>query len=228
MYRALSLSVAIFAAAGAGTALADSPKLKGEYGFTGTGECLTAPGSANSPSGTNPSPGVALPNSGFQPNLRPKDALAGNGPQNSFSHSWSVIGIRTFNGDGTGTVKGTVVGVTARPTPGPNPTFPNFAPSAGTAEFSFSFTYTVDGDGGWTSAMVPGSYLQNHLTGPRTGQTSTIDAIPPFAGLVSNDGKTLIAAHTTPDVEVHTYSNGDVWPEICHRARVFIALPKGK
>ena len=168
-----------------------------------------------------------MPNSGFQPNFRPNDAIPGNGPQNSFATSFSVIGIRTFNGDGTGTVKGTTVNVTSRPTPGPFPTFPNFPPSAGSSSFQFSFTYTVDGQGGWTSVMVPGSYSQNHLTGPRAGQTSTIDAIPPITGMISNDGKTLIAAHTAPDVEIHSYSNGDVWPEICHRSRVFIALPKG-
>jgi hypothetical protein len=72
--------------------------------------------------------------------------------------------------------------------------------------------------------MVPGSYLENHLTGPRTGQTSTVDAIPPVTGMVSQDGKTLIAAHVTTAVETHTYSNGDVDPQICHRSRVFIKL----
>jgi hypothetical protein len=38
----------------------------------------------------------------------------------------------------------------------------------------------------------------------------------------------LIVAHLTTDVETHSYSNGDVWPEICHHSRVLIALPKGK
>ena len=76
--------------------------------------------------------------------------------------------------------------------------------------------------------MVPGSFTQNHLTGPRAGQTSIVDAIPPVTGMISQDGKTLIAAHLTPIVETHTYSNGDVDPQICHRSRVFIGLPKGK
>jgi hypothetical protein len=26
-------------------------------------------------------------------------------------------------------------------------------------------------------------------------------------------------------VETVTYSNGDVWPRICHRSRIFINLP---
>ena len=215
---ALALSVAVIAA-WTTSASADSKKLKGEYGFTGTAACLVAPGSAPGPG--NPTPGVALPNSGFDPALHP---IVG---ATSFSRSFSVEGIRTFNGDGTGTVKGTTVGITVRPTPGPTG-YPSFPPSAGSSDFSFSFTYTVDGDGGWTSVMVPGSFTSTHLTGPRTGQTSTVDAIPPVSGMISHDGKTLIVAHLTPDVETHSYSNGDVWPEICHRSRVFIALPKGK
>jgi hypothetical protein len=120
-------------------------------------------------------------------------------------------------------VKGTVVGITIKPTPGPNG-FPHFPPSASAGDFSFSFTYTVNPDGTWTSAMVPGSYTETFSAGPRVGQTATVDAIPPQAGMVSQDGKTLIAAHLAPEVEVHTFSNGDVHPEICHRSRVYIKL----
>jgi hypothetical protein len=91
-------------------------------------------------------------------------------------------------------------------------------------DFTFSFTYTINADGSWTSAMVPGSYSENITAGPRAGQTATVDAIPPVTGMVSQDGKTLIAAHLAPVVETHTFSNGDVDPEICHRSRVFIKL----
>lgn len=213
--------------AGVSTASADfdGPRLKGSFGFTGTGECLTAPGHAGDPNGPpvpNPTPGVALPNSGFTPNLRPKDAAPGS-PTQAFATSFAVEGIRKFNGDGTGTVKGTVVSVTPRPDPGPGG-FPHFPPAAGSADFSFSFTYTVNPDRTWTASMVPGSYLETHLTGPRAGQTSTVDALPPVTGMISQDGKTLIAAHVTTAVETHTFSNGDVDPQICHRSRVFIKL----
>jgi hypothetical protein len=158
-----------------------------------------------------------LPNSGFDPvTLRPIDGKV-------FSRSFAVEGIRTFNGDGTGTVKGTAVAVTVPPTPQP-PGFPNFPPSASSADFSYSFTYTVDGTGAWTSNMVPGSYLENHLTGPRAGQTSTVDAIPPIVGMISQDGKTLTGAHITTAVETQSFSNGDVDPQICHRSRVYVRL----
>jgi hypothetical protein len=219
---ATSISVLILTWAAA--AAADPPRLKGSYGFTGSAECLVAPGHIGDPNGVglpNPTPGVALPNSGFQPNLRPIDSLTG--PTQSYVYSFGAEGIRKFNGDGTGTVKGTAVSVVGRPTPGPGG-FPHFPPSAGSADFSFSFTYTVSADGSWTSMMVPGSFTETHLTGPRAGETSTVDAIPPVTGMVSRDGETLIAAQTTPVVETHTYSNGDVDPQICDRTRVFIKL----
>lgn len=202
-----------------------SPKLKGSFGFTGTAVCLVAPGHVGDPNGPplpNPTPGVALPNSGFQPDLRPKDAVPGSSTA-AYTRSFSVEGIRKFSGNGTGTVKGTAVAVIGRPTPGPGG-FPHFPPAASSADFSFSFTYTVNEDGSWTSSMVPGSYAETHTAGPRAGQTSTVDAIPPITGMISQDGKTLIAAHVTPTVETHTYSNGDVDPQICHRSRAFIRL----
>jgi hypothetical protein len=205
-------AVALIVATHAG---ADSPQLKGAYGFTGSAACLVAPGSGASP----PPPGNTTPepNSGFDAiNLHPIDGHV-------FSTSFTVEGIRVFKGDGTGTVKGTSVGITPPPTP-VGPLYPAFPPGASSTQFSFSFTYTVNGDGSFIATMVPGSYSESILTGGRAGQTATVDAIPPITGLISEDGKTLIAAHTTTAVETFTYSNGDVYPEICHRSRVFIKL----
>jgi len=251
MQRVLMLSASFVAMTWAAVAAADSPNLKGAYGFTGTAACLVAPGHVGDPNTppplNNPTPGVALANSGFQADLRPNDAVPGSTTA-AFSHSNAVEGIRTFNGDGTGTVKGTSVGITIRPTPGPDG-FPHFPPSAGSAVFSYSFHYIVNGDGSWTATMDPGSYHEEFVTGPRstqnplnaTNQTATVDAIPPVTGLISQDGKTLIlvadkvdtpaqqssAYGFTPAVEIVTYSNGDVYPQICHRSRVLISLPKG-
>jgi hypothetical protein len=219
MHRISALAFSILALS-IGSAAAD-PNIKGSYGFTGTAACVVAPGHVGDPNTPpplpNPTPGVALPNSGFNANLQVKD-VAG-----SFSRSFAVEGIRTFNGNGTGTVKGTAVGIAVKPTPGPNG-FPHFPPSASSADFSFQFTYTVNADGSWTSQMVPGSYAETFTAGPRTGQTAVVDAIPPVSGMISRDGETLIAAHLAPVIETHSYSNGDVDPEICHRSRVFIKL----
>ena len=53
----------------------------------------------------------------------------------------------------------------------------------------FSFTYTVNADGSWTSQMVPGSYTETFTAGPRTGQTATVDAIPPVSGMISRTAR---------------------------------------
>jgi hypothetical protein len=237
MQRMLMLSTSVVAMTWAANAVADSPNLKGAYGFTGTAACLVAPGSTGGTTPeSNPTPGTALPNSGFQADLRPNDPTA------AFSHSNAVEGIRTFNGDGNGTVKGTNVGITVRPTPGPNG-YPHFPPGASSSFFSYKFTYTVNSDGSWTATMVPGSYTETFVTGGRStqnpansaDQTATVDAIPPVTGLISQDGKTLILVADplsggafVPTVETVTYSNGDVWPQICHRSRVLIGLGNGK
>jgi hypothetical protein len=89
--------------------------------------------------------------------------------------------------------------------------------------------------------MVPGSHSETFVTGPRstqnptnlTNQTATVDAIPPVSGFISANGSTLIAVADpinpvtggfVPTIETVTYSNGDVWPQICHRSRVLIGL----
>jgi hypothetical protein len=185
--------------------------LHGAYAFTGAAGCLYAPGSASSP----PSPGNTTPlaNAGFNSSNQPLV------PDTSFSTQFSVEGIRTFNGDGTGSVKGTELGFTGRPTPGPTG-YPSFAPAAESANFSYQFTYTVNPDGSWTSLMVPGSYTGTFVTGPRTGQTYTT-TIPQLSGLIGSFGQTLTAMVLTPTVEIQIFSNGDAWPRICHRSRVF-------
>ncbi len=233
MNRTFAVAALVVAAA-CTTASADSPQIKGSYAFTGTAACLVSPGQWDlgvAGLTANPNPGVLAPGSGFNTKLQPNDiTLVGpTGPgsdQQSFTRSFSVFGIRTFDGNGHGHVSGTSVGIDGRPTPGPTG-WPHFPPSAGSGKFDFDFTYTVDGNGGWTATMVPGSYTETFLSGPRTGQTATVDAIPPITGAVSNDGKTLIAAHTVETlqtVETRTFSNGDVWPELCHRSRVFIKI----
>jgi hypothetical protein len=145
MQRVLLLSASVVAMTWAANAVADSPNLKGAYGFTGTAACLVAPGNSGGDPGNDP-PGPP----GFNALLQPFN----NG--SSFSHSNAVEGIRTFNGDGTGTVKGTSVGITPRPTPGPPPAVPHFPASAGSAVFKYDFTYTVNGDGSWTATIGAG------------------------------------------------------------------------
>jgi len=199
-----------------GSAEAASPKtLKGEYAFTGTASCLFAPGSDPGPG--NPTPGKALPNSGFNANFQPLvNATA-------FVTSFSVEGVTVFNNDGTGTFKGTSVSLTERPTPGPTG-YPSFPASASSNTFEGSFTYVVNSDDSFDTQMA-GLLTGTVLAGPRTGQTTSVDR-PPLTGLISKDGNTLTLASVVPAVETVTFSNGDVWPRICHRSRVLIKMDK--
>ena len=49
MHRTIVLAISTVALTAAGSAFADSPKLKGAYGFTGTAACLVAGGSSLTP-----------------------------------------------------------------------------------------------------------------------------------------------------------------------------------
>ena len=191
MQRSLLRFVSVFVVTWAASAAADPPQLKGDYGFTGTSACLS----------------TAAPGPGFNPNLTPTDG--------SFGQSFTSEGIRTFNGDGTGTVKGSSMGIT----------IPANVNSAGSDDFSFSFAYTVNGDGSWTSEVI-GVETGTIKTGPRAGQTFTISRpnSPTSTGIISNNGSTLTLATLDPAVEIITFSNGDVHKRICHRSRVFIKL----
>ncbi|HKD25785.1 MAG TPA: hypothetical protein VKC66_07685 [Xanthobacteraceae bacterium] len=187
-----ALSVSLVALTWAQTATADSPRLKGAYGFTGTVACLS----------------TAAPGPGFNPNFTPTDG--------SFGQSFTSEGIRTFNGDGTGTVTGSSMGIT----------IPANVHSAGSDDFSFSFTYTVNDDGSWTSDVI-GVETGTIKTGPRAGQTFTISNSPTSTGIISQNGSTLTLATLDPTVEIVTFSNGDVHKRICHRSRVLIKLQDG-
>ena len=222
MKAVTQFSVSLAFTLAASGAIADSPKLKGSYAFTGSHMCLVSPGtiaSSTTPP-TNPTPGQALPNSGFKSNLQINQTPGV--ATTAFSVSSSVAGIRTFNGDGTGTVTGRGIGLALRPTPGPSD-YPPFPPSASADTFSYSFTYTVNGDGTFTMQMTPGSYTGTFVAGPRTGQTYTVD-IPPFTGAMSVDSRNLVIATTEPTVETIKYSNGDVWPRICNRTRTMVRM----
>jgi hypothetical protein len=121
-----------------------------------------------------------------------------------------------FHGDGTGTVRASSMGIT----------IPSNGNSAGSDDFSFSFTYTVNDDGSWTSDLV-GVQTGTIKTGPRAGQTFTVSNSPTNTGVISQNGSTLTLATLDPKVEIVIFSNGDVHKRICHRSRVLIKLPNG-
>ncbi len=189
---AFAILVSLVGLTSAETTTTTSQRLKGAYAFTGTSACLS----------------TAAPGPGFNPNLTPTDG--------SFGQSFTTEGIRTFNGDGTGTVEGSSMGIT----------IPANVHSAGSDDFSFSFTYTVNDDGSWTSDVI-GVETGTIKRGPRAGQTFTISNAPTSTGMISRNAGTLTLATLDPTVEVITFSNGDVHKRICHRSRVLIKLPDG-
>jgi len=104
--------------------------LHGDYVSTGEGTCL-----------------VALP-PGFNPDLTPIDGR--------FTLSSSTQGIRTFNGDGTGTAQSRSVSVT-------HPDTPVTLGGASSSDTQASFTYTVAYDR--TFIVVSGLVTGTVLTG---------------------------------------------------------------
>ncbi len=165
--------------------------LKGDYAFTEEASCLVS-------------------NMGFNADLTPQDGR--------FVVSFSVQGVRTFNGDGTGMLQGRSVGFSHPDRISISP--PAFAVLGGafSNDFQASFTYDVAPDGTFTT-QVTGQLTGTELTGARTGQTFAIDHFPELSGRISEDHKSLTLASAAPSEEDVTFSNGDVQHRICHRSR---------
>jgi len=173
-----------------GTAsLAAPPMLKGEFAFSGTASCLSSV-------------------STFDPvNLISTGSVA--------LAVGTAQGVRTFNGDGTGTVVGTTVSVAA------NLNSP--LPAQGDANtFQFSFTYSVGPDGTTTSAVVPGTYHGTVTAGPRAGQTFTIDNYPIETLAAAVDHKTLVLATAAAAMETQHYSIAGNRYRICTRSQTLV------
>jgi hypothetical protein len=167
-------------------AQANSPQLSGTYGFTGTYTCIGSP--------------AAIP-----PNL------VLTTPPVIFSDA--VQGTITFNGNGTGTVSGSSMGVEIG------------SPSFGfSSTYGLSFTYTINGDGTWTSkASTP--VTGTGTGGALAGVPFTINNFPNFTGQISRNGSTLTAATLTPSVETVTFGGSPPLNRICQRTHVLLKLP---
>ena len=200
---AASLLICTNALAGGGS------KLKGEYGFAGASHCITSSVGFNASN-------EALCGDTHQPiSFQPNPSSPRNACPGVFALTSSVEGVRTFNGNGTGTVQGRNLSLTVPPN--------TASLGASSDDFSFSFTYSVDDGDSFTSEVVPGSYQGQILTGNRAGQTYTINQIN-VEGLISNDKKSLVIASVEPTVERQQFSNGDVRYRMCHRSRALIRM----
>jgi hypothetical protein len=184
--------------------------LQGDYAFSGEGSCLVSLGPLGPPEPTPNPPG------GFNSNFTPFGPPA----RFPFVISFSVHGVRTFNGDGTGTVVTRTVTIThPRAIPGDPPFFDRGGASSSDSESDF--TYEVFPDRTFTALtlVAPGTIL----TGTRAGQTFTVGPLP-LRGEISQDRKTLATTSDAPVVETITFSDGDVEKRICHRSRINLKL----
>jgi hypothetical protein len=162
--------------------------LKGDFAFTYTAGCVNSQ-AVYAPQYVAPA--------GFAPNLIPI------GPAGVYTQSFQ--GVRTFNGDGTGSMTARIVTV-------------GTAPSAN--DHSGQFTYSVLADG--TLTIDEGPFHVVYVAGFRLGQQLRITNLPTSVGRLSSDGNSFTFASFFPAVE--TVTRTVPAPEvldalrICHRA----------
>jgi hypothetical protein len=182
-------------------------QLQGDYVFSGEAICYVS-------------------DAGFTPDLKPK----------SFPYvvSFSIEGIRTFNGDGTGTFKARALN-TRHPRALPTPQGVSFeAGGISATDIQGNFTYEVNADGtvsvsnqtlGGVEAFPPAP------PGAPSADTVRITNLPDVFGAISGDHKTISVAHLDPAVETHTHQhwNGTAFEtrveqRVCHRTRVMLRM----
>jgi hypothetical protein len=125
----------------------------------------------------------------------------------------------TYNGDGTGTVQQTTQSIRLAPQ------LNVFQPGASSSHSTGSFTYTVNGDGSFTSNNVPGTFKGVDLSPPAIkGQTFSIENLPTITGQISDNGKTITEADLSPVVQTVISQNGSIQTRICTNSRVLTKI----
>jgi len=172
--------------------------LKGDFAFSGSGVCII-------------SPAIFFPTyqppAGFSADLRPL----------GFTNviTFSAQGVRTFNGDGTGSAASRSVSLVNQ---GP----------ASAVDNSSQFTYSVAADR--TLTIDDGPFHSVPVAGPGVGQQQMVSDFPTYIGRLSSDGRSLTFATFNPGVEVVTRLVPA--PElvaqvrICHRASNAIRISR--
>jgi hypothetical protein len=208
--------------AASGGAIAASPKLKGSYAETGESSCLV---STTKQLQGNPPVLVDVVPSGFNPDtLTPNQLVLPPIPPNpnpvvlrafSFLFVVNFQGVRTFDGEGSGTLRGRTVGISTSPNIFPN----NFVPNGTATDIVGTFTYEVAPDGTISTEHATDGTV---LSGPRAGQTVTNSFA--LTGRASNNRHSLILATDEQQIETVRFSNGEVQERLCHRSRTLIRI----
>jgi len=186
-------------------------ELRGQYSFTGTALCLSS-------------------STGFRTDIElipfgifvPPPGTGSTAVQMS---SNTISGVRTFNGNGTGTVSAIVHNINYPPqTVNAVTSFNLGGGSVSTLESTF--TYTVGPD---RTLIIDGAPTTGFITkgGSRVGWKVTSLNVPRLVGKISKDWKTITVTHEDMAVEqlVNTTPDGVtpfqqfVTDRICHRER---------
>jgi hypothetical protein len=132
-----------------------------------------------------------------------------------FSRTTHFIGIRVFNGNGTGSQDDTNV---------TNTVFagPPAAESSASSRTTGNITYTVARD--HTVTVVADNIAGTSLTPAfAAGDTFTIGHVM-TSGKLSQDRRTLVLASDSPEIETITLATGVVEKQICARSRTLIKV----
>lgn len=171
--------------------------LRGSFAVAGSGMCIQSFPQAG--------PGGPLPPLGFTADFQPI------GPASV--QSFSIEGVRTFNGDGTGTQRTRIM--------------PMGNPGAASAiDLTGAFSYSVAADGGLTIDQA--STDAAVVVGLNAGQAQRNSGLLTFVGHVSRDGQALTFASHEPAVE--TLTRTSPLPEqvislrICHRTHTGVRI----
>ncbi len=125
--------------------------------------------------------------------------------------TFTLKGVRTFHGDGTGTSHLTVHS-------GPAGVFG----SAADIDTTDPFTYAVGEDGSWIFTVDAASFKGTFLSGPNAGLTFSVDQFPSMAGFIEDETKSLTAVTEGTLVETATLSDGVVDRRTCQSSSVLI------
>ena len=195
MQRVLMLSVSIAVVIWAASAVADSPNLKGDYGFTRTVKCIVS-------------------HTGFtHPDNRALDGYYGE--------AFAEEGVRTFNGDGNGTERFTALNIEI-PSANAGANSSHVTNQKFTYTVNGDGTWSIPGSGSITGHVDDGPRAGQDFTifpvGPSLGHIST-NAATLTLSTVTPTIETITYTTGSPPVVVDTLYR------ICNRSSVHISLP---
>jgi hypothetical protein len=146
-------------------------QLRGQYALTSTIECIVS--------------GIPF-NADFTP-----AALAA-------STKGTLVGVQTFNGDGTATFKVRSIGMN------PPPATPLGRIGVGSSDGTAQLNYSIDNQGLLSMDLVPGTFVHvTNLAGPGAGSSFTVNHHA-LSGMVSRDKKTIVLGTVDPLMETQT------------------------